>query len=141
MSLDIDRFKSINDHYGHASGDAVLQEFVRRIEKCLPRKTDWCARMGGEEFVVVLEGTNLTGADKVAERLRAAIAVAPMRTEAAMIEVTVSIGVSSLESTSGHEQTSVEALMNRADGCLYASKENGRNCVTLPRPLSGANPG
>ena len=48
MVLDLDRFKLINDRYGHASGDAVLQEFVRRIGQCLPRNTDWCARMGGE---------------------------------------------------------------------------------------------
>jgi two-component system cell cycle response regulator len=59
LSIDIDRFKTINDRYGHASGDAVLQEFVRRVEKCLPRNTDWHARVGGEEFVVVLEGTDL----------------------------------------------------------------------------------
>jgi two-component system, cell cycle response regulator len=62
MSLDIDHFKQMNDRYGHASGDAVLQEFVQRIGQCLPRNTDWCARMGGEEFAVVLEETRLVGA-------------------------------------------------------------------------------
>jgi diguanylate cyclase (GGDEF)-like protein len=132
MSLDIDRFKSINDRYGHASGDAVLQEFVRRITQCLPRNTDWCARMGGEEFAVVLEETNLVGAKLVAERLREAIANAPMRTRAGMVNVTVSIGVSALESAG--REFSVESLMNLADTCLYASKEDGRNRVTLPRP-------
>jgi two-component system, cell cycle response regulator len=133
MSLDIDRFKTINDRYGHASGDAVLQEFVRRVDRCLPRNTDWSARMGGEEFVVVLEGTGLAGAGIIAERLREAIAAAPMRTRAGMIDVTVSIGVSALDGAADPRDISVEALMGLADACLYASKEDGRNRVTLPR--------
>jgi diguanylate cyclase (GGDEF)-like protein len=143
LSLDIDRFKQINDRYGHASGDAVLQEFVRRIGQCLPRNTDWCARMGGEEFVVVLEETNLAGAKMIAERLREAIAGAPVRTRAGMISVTVSIGVSGLESATDGREINVESLMQVADACLYASKEDGRNRVTLPRshalPRRGAN--
>jgi two-component system cell cycle response regulator len=132
MALDIDRFKQINDRYGHASGDAVLQEFVRRIERTLPRNTDWCARMGGEEFVVVLEETNLAGAKMMAERLREIIAASPMRTRSGMINVTVSIGVSGLESITNRQEISVESLMTLADSCLYASKESGRNRVTLP---------
>jgi len=144
LSIDIDRFKTINDRYGHASGDAVLQEFVRRVAKCLPRNTDWHARVGGEEFAVVLEGTDLAGAERVAERLREAIADEPMRTRAGMINVTVSIGVSGIESSSAdHREISAEVLMNLADVCLYASKEDGRNRVTLPqshtRPRRGAN--
>jgi diguanylate cyclase (GGDEF)-like protein len=132
MSLDIDHFKQINDRYGHASGDAVLQEFVQRIGQCLPRSTDWCARMGGEEFAVVLEETNLVGARVVAERLRHAMAGSPMRTRAGAITVTVSIGVSGLETAANREETSLESLMNQADQYLYMSKGNGRNCVTLP---------
>jgi two-component system, cell cycle response regulator len=88
LSIDIDRFKTINDRYGHASGDAVLQEFVRRVDKCLPRSTDWYARVGGEEFVVVLEGTNFSGAERVGERLREAISSEPMRSRAGVINVT-----------------------------------------------------
>lgn len=132
LSLDIDRFKQINDRYGHASGDAVLQEFVRRVSQSLPRNTDWCARMGGEEFAVVLEETSLDGAKMIAERLRSVIAASPMRTRAGMINVTVSIGVSALGAATERNEISVESLMNQADGRLYASKENGRNCVTLP---------
>jgi len=132
MSLDIDHFKQVNDRYGHASGDAVLQEFVRRIGQCLPRSTDWCARMGGEEFAVVLEETNLEGARIVAERLRHAMAVMPMRTRDGAIPVTVSIGVSGLEAAANREGASVESLMRQADQHLYTSKGNGRNCVTLP---------
>jgi len=132
MSLDIDHFKQVNDRYGHASGDAVLQEFVRRIGQCLPRSTDWCARMGGEEFAVVLEETNLEGARIVAERLRHAMAVSPMRTRAGAITVTVSIGVSGLEAAANRERATVESLMHQADQYPYASKGNGRNCVTFP---------
>jgi diguanylate cyclase (GGDEF)-like protein len=132
MSLDIDHFKQVNDRYGHASGDTVLQEFVRRIGQCLPRSTDWCARMGGEEFAVVLEGTDLKGARIVAERLRHAMAVSPMHTRTGAITVTVSIGVSGLEASANRGEASVESLMHQADQHLYASKGNGRNCVTLP---------
>jgi diguanylate cyclase (GGDEF)-like protein len=100
--------------------------------------------VGGEEFAVVLEGTDLTGAERVAERLREAVADEPMRTRAGMINVTVSIGVSAIESSSAdHREISVEVLMNLADVCLYASKEDGRNRVTLPqsrtRPRRGTN--
>jgi diguanylate cyclase (GGDEF)-like protein len=133
ISLDIDHFKQINDRYGHTAGDAVLQEIVQRMRQCLPRSTDWCARMGGEEFVVVLEGTGLAGATIVAERLRLAIAAPPMRTKAGIIDVTVSIGVSEMEATSDHKETSIESLMSLADRRLYQSKENGRNRVTLPK--------
>jgi two-component system cell cycle response regulator len=132
MSLDIDHFKQVNDRYGHASGDAVLQEFVRRIRHCLPRNTDWCARMGGEEFAVVLEETNIEGARIVAERLRHAMAVAPIRTRAGTVKVTVSIGVSGLGNAANRKEASVESLLQQADKHLYASKENGRNRVTLP---------
>ncbi len=135
LSLDIDGFKLINDRYGHASGDTVLQEFVRRIRRCLPRNTDWCARVGGEEFAVVLDGTNLAGVEIVAERLRQAIAVAPIKTPAGLINVTVSIGASGLMTSANREEYSIESLLQLADRNLYASKENGRNRVTLPPSL------
>jgi two-component system cell cycle response regulator len=131
LSLDIDGFKQINDRYGHASGDTVLQEFVRRVRKCLSRDTDWCARMGGEEFAVVLDGTTLAGVEMVAERLRQAIAATPTKTPGGLINVTVSIGVSGLTG-SNRDECTVESLLQQADRNLYVSKENGRNRVTLP---------
>jgi len=133
MSLDIDHFKQINDRYGHASGDSVLKEFVRRVAGCLPRDTGWCARMGGEEFSVVLEETKLAGARIVAERLLQAIALTPIRTRAGVVKVTVSIGVSGLEADANSEAVTIDSLLHQADLYLYASKENGRNCVTFPR--------
>jgi diguanylate cyclase (GGDEF)-like protein len=132
MSLDIDHFKRINDQYGHAAGDAVLQAFVRRIAPCLQRETDWYARVGGEEFVVVLGDTSLAGAGRVAEAIRLAVAGRAMQTAAGNVHVTVSIGVSGCQGGAHRTQTTVELLLQQSDKNLYASKENGRNCVTLP---------
>ena len=129
--FDIDHFKHINDRHGHAAGDAVLIEFVRRIGDCLPREYDWCARLGGEEFAVVLPQTPIAGAAIVAEKVRLACAGVPMRTTAGPIDVTVSAGVSSLEVFTDRGSVAVEQILSRADDCLYRSKHHGRNRVTL----------
>jgi len=134
LMLDIDHFKHINDRYGHAAGDAVLQEFVTRIRQSLTRETDWCARIGGEEFVIVLADTPLTGAAQVAERLRQAIAGVPVVTNAGTIAVTASIGVVDVQPAAGRESVSVESLIQDLDANMYLSKQNGRNRVTLPQP-------
>ena len=136
MSLDIDSFKQINDRYGHSSGDLVLQEFVRRLGRALPRDTDWYARIGGEEFAVVLDGTDMNGAALVAERVRRAIADTPMRTSDALLSVTVSIGVSGLSADADREDCTIESLLHIADRRLYASKEGGRNRVTSDGSMS-----
>jgi diguanylate cyclase (GGDEF)-like protein len=135
MSIDLDHFKQINDRHGHASGDLVLQEFVRRIGRSIPRDTDWYARIGGEEFAVVLDGTNMPGAAIVAERVRRAIADTPIKTSTALLSVTVSIGVSGLSAGSDQADCTIESLLQLADRSLYASKERGRNCVTLAGPM------
>jgi diguanylate cyclase (GGDEF)-like protein len=131
LLLDIDHFKRINDGHGHSVGDEVLKDFVRRITSSLPRESDWCARLGGEEFAVVLPQTDLAGAGVVAERLRSAIAGQPMQTTLAKVAITASIGVSSLQSSAPGAQVTVEGLLDQADRCLYASKDGGRNRVTL----------
>jgi diguanylate cyclase (GGDEF)-like protein len=135
LSLDIDHFKRINDRYGHGAGDAVLQEFVRRVGRCLQRESDWCARVGGEEFVVVLDETPLTGAERIAETIRQAVASAPIYTSAGAARVTVSIGVSGLQAVPNRAAATVESLLQHSDKNLYRSKENGRNCVTVPQPF------
>jgi two-component system, cell cycle response regulator len=140
MSLDIDNFKQINDRYGHSSGDAVLQEFVRRIGRTLPRDTDWYARIGGEEFAVILDGTNLPGGALVAEKVRLAIADTPITTSNALLNVTVSIGVSGLSTGADRSDYTIESLLQLADRGLYASKERGRNCVSLPRFMPAIQP-
>jgi diguanylate cyclase (GGDEF)-like protein len=132
MALDIDHFKAINDRHGHQAGDAVLREFVQRIGECLAEDSDWYARMGGEEFAIVLGGQVLADASIVAERLRMAVAL-PIYTAAGPIDVTVSIGVTGLEAVVNRMEVSVEELCHQADQLLYMSKESGRNRVTLPR--------
>lgn len=130
LSLDIDHFKQINDRHGHGAGDSVLQQFIHRIGACLSGDSQWCARLGGEEFAVVLEGTPTAQAVLMAEQMRQVIAASPMQVGNASIPVTVSIGMSALEDN--RKEATVESLLQRADQCLYASKEAGRNRVTAP---------
>jgi two-component system cell cycle response regulator len=131
LVCDIDHFKKINDRHGHAAGDDVLVEFVRRVQKSLPREYDWCARMGGEEFAVVLPQTPLGGAAKVAEKIRLAVAASPMVSSTGNVECTVSIGVTSLSALGAPVAATAEQLLRRADDCLYTSKYQGRDRVTL----------
>jgi len=131
LVFDIDNFKHINDRFGHASGDAVLVEFVRRVRNAMPRELDWCARIGGEEFAVVLPQTDMGGGEVVAEKVRAAVAAGPMATLAGNVEVTVSVGVTNVSVLEERGSAHVELLLSRADDCLYYSKNHGRNRVTV----------
>ena len=126
MITDLDRFKSVNDQYGHDGGDEILREFARRLRKNV-RGIDLACRFGGEEFVVVMPDTDPEIAEKVAERVRAEIAQTPFQigSAGATMNVTVSVGVSSLR----RGADSVEDLMKRADVALYEAKTGGRNRV------------
>jgi len=126
MITDLDRFKSINDGYGHDGGDEVLREFARRLRKNV-RGIDLACRYGGEEFVVVMPDTEPAIAEKVAERIRAEIEQTPflLGKSGQSINVTVSVGVSSMR----RGADSVEDLMKRADLALYEAKTGGRNRV------------
>jgi two-component system cell cycle response regulator len=134
LALDIDHFKRINEKYGHGIGDAVLKKFAERIQKVLPRPYDWLARLGGEEFAVVLPQTNLAGAAVVAERLRKSIEETSLRkfTGGHSDLITMSVGVSGLQAMVSRLSTTVDLLLADADRQLYMSKQNGRNRVTLP---------
>jgi diguanylate cyclase (GGDEF)-like protein len=128
--LDLDRFKEINDSFGHAAGDVMLQA-VSLLLTGLARQGDTVARWGGEEFVVVLPETDLAGAQRFAERLRRAIeaqAVGDMQTSA-------SCGVATMLS-----EDDVEELLRAADQALYRAKTNGRNrtesAIRGPRPAA-----
>jgi two-component system, cell cycle response regulator len=140
LLLDIDNFKKINDRYGHAIGDEVLQEFARRISMGLPRKTDWYARLGGEEFAVVLPETDLAGAAIVAERMREGVADITFATSSGALAVTVSVGVSGIESEPPGWDGTLDDMLDSADRCLYRSKEAGRNRVTVGELLSSQSP-
>jgi two-component system cell cycle response regulator len=127
LAIDIDRFKSINDGYGHPGGDAVLREISQRIARNI-RPFDLVARYGGEEFVVVMPETPLTVAEAVAERLRLAVANDPFVSPEmpAGIQVTISLGAAA--TLPGGEDTSA-SLLKRADDALYTAKRMGRNRV------------
>jgi two-component system cell cycle response regulator len=124
MITDLDRFKSVNDTYGHDGGDEVLREFARRLRKNV-RGIDLACRFGGEEFVVVMPDTEAAIAEKVAERVRAEIAELPFIINGENVSVTVSVGVSSLK----RGVDSVAELLKRADVALYEAKSGGRNRV------------
>lgn len=126
MITDIDKFKAINDSWGHDVGDEVLREFASRLRKNV-RGIDLACRMGGEEFVVVMPDTEPAVAKKVAERIRMQIAQTPFPagTGGKAIDVTVSVGVAGI----GAGVDTVETLMKRADVALYQAKNGGRNRV------------
>ncbi|MEC7538225.1 MAG: diguanylate cyclase, partial [Pseudomonadota bacterium] len=127
IMLDIDHFKNINDTYGHATGDAVLQEMSARVMKGV-RSFDTVARYGGEEFFVVMPETNLSVATVVAERLRHAVAAQPLKviTTDCKLDITMSLGVAEVDVIGGD---TIRSLINRADEALYAAKAAGRNRV------------
>jgi two-component system cell cycle response regulator len=138
LLLDIDHFKAVNDRHGHSVGDDVLVEFAGRIAAALPRDFDWCARVGGEEFVVVLPQTDLPGAIVVAEKLRQYVANAPIKTGAGNLAITVSIGVAALCCMPPGEAPAVDDLLDLADKALYRSKQLGRNRVTAAQSVSSS---
>jgi len=115
---DVDRFKAINDTYGHAVGDVVLREVAQRIRRTL-RTVDLAARYGGEEFVLLLPNTGIAGARRIAERLRVG-------------EVTASFGVAQAA-----PDESFQAWLDRADAAMYAAKRSGRNKVLEALPPAG----
>jgi two-component system cell cycle response regulator len=132
LLMDIDHFKKINDRHGHAAGDQILRHLVKRLGENLPRATDWCARLGGEEFAVVLPQTSLEGAAQVAEKLRKVIAATPFQTDTGNLPVSVSIGISSVETLHERATASVDQILEQADQQLYLSKDHGRNRVSVP---------
>jgi diguanylate cyclase (GGDEF)-like protein len=132
LLFDVDHFKRINDTHGHATGDRVLVEIVERAGTVV-RGIDTIARLGGEEFAVLLPDTGTDTALLVAERLRRILARAPDAAAKAGIGYTVSMGVATL-----HPDESIDAMLSRADAALYAAKAGGRNAVVDARGLSAS---
>jgi two-component system, cell cycle response regulator len=134
---DIDHFKNINDTHGHACGDQILRQFGARLQKVLRRGADWVARIGGEEFAVVLPETGYQPALEVGRKLRTAVASTPFPTDASTLEVTASFGVCGLDRVAAREKQLAQRILKIADAALYRSKQSGRNRVTatqLSRP-------
>jgi diguanylate cyclase (GGDEF)-like protein len=121
--IDLDHFKQINDTHGHAGGDTVLREFVKLVRDSL-REGDVFGRLGGEEFAILLPGTDTPGAIRIAERLRTQASRHLVAGPFGVCHYTLSGGVATW-----HEHESLEALCMRADRALYAAKISGRNLV------------
>ena len=130
LSCDIDGFKQVNDRLGHAAGDQVLQEFVRRAAGCIREKSDWLARSGGDEFIVVMPETDTKGATCVARKLRKVLLDPSLTVHDQALNVTVSIGVTSLETCTELTNTTAAELLRSADRGLYRSKQSGKDRIT-----------
>ncbi len=127
LTLDVDFFKAVNDTHGHDAGDRVLQEIAGRIRSSI-RNIDLACRTGGEEFVVVLPGTDVQTAERVGERIRRMVAARPFNAAPdCHLNVTVSLGISGLSSL----EDGVDDILKRADQALYRAKREGRNRVVL----------
>jgi len=130
LAIDIDRFKRINDAFGHAAGDAVLTDVARRLTEPLSPR-DFIARSGGEEFWIALPQTCSAGATAMAQALCTQLRTDPVSIggQTAPIRVTASIGIAMAEF--GGSRETVDALLRRADAALYAAKRGGRDTVTM----------
>ncbi|MAM62835.1 diguanylate cyclase [Maritimibacter sp. UBA3975] len=135
LLIDLDHFKSVNDRFGHLAGDDVLVETARRLRTTL-REIDLLARIGGEEFLVILRGADAATARDTADRLRRAIGgrPVPVRSGGDEVSVTASVGVALCAGS----HTNHRELFDQADRALYASKAAGRNRVTFASERSAA---
>lgn len=125
MVCDVDLFKRINDSYGHLAGDKVLKIIARSLQRNL-RDTDFIARFGGEEFVILMPETSATEAKIVAEKLRNKIESSPFNFKKEPVQITVSLGLSEFA-----QNETADEVFSRADKALYRAKEQGRNKVLI----------
>lgn len=126
LMLDIDRFKQVNDTYGHQVGDTVIQRVAASLKETL-REVDIVGRYGGEEFAVILPETTLSQAADVAERIRLQISQQSIATDTGNLTFTVSLGVAAYEVG----MSSIDQVLKQADQALYQAKSNGRNTWVL----------
>jgi diguanylate cyclase (GGDEF)-like protein len=124
LFIDLDRFKSINDRYGHGCGDACLRA-VAQVLHAATGEGDLLGRYGGEEFIAVLPGRGGAAARDIGEQMRLAVECIPFEWEGQRVALTASVGVA----TRLPDETLPASLVERADKALYVAKRNGRNCV------------
>jgi diguanylate cyclase (GGDEF)-like protein len=132
LMIDVDRFKAINDNYGHSAGDKVLVTLAETMQSSL-RVSDMLGRLGGEEFGAILPETDLDEAVIVADRVRAEVETRTLDTERGPFRVTVSLGAAAASAGSSE----IEDLLQRADLAMYQAKERGRNQVCAAREHGG----
>lgn len=125
VMADLDHFKQVNDNYGHLMGDAVLRGISARLRATM-RGFDYIGRYGGEEFLIILQNTDLEEGAEIAERLRTQVEQSPFHHNDTSIPITVSLGL-----THYHSGDSVETIIQRADEALYQAKADGRNRVAV----------
>lgn len=128
--MDIDMFKRVNDQHGHLTGDACLEVFAERMRQVFRRDNDILLRMGGEEFAVLMPGTDLEHAQQMAEQFRACIADNPLQAREHSLNLTTSLGVGTFEAA---RDNSSEAFFQRVDSALFQAKADGRNRLVLAR--------
>ena len=130
--IDVDHFKRINDQHGHAVGDLVLKDVARRLQQGLRAHVDWLVRFGGEEFVIFMPETDLSGATEVANRLAEMVRSAPWQQDWLVLPLTCSFGV-----TQFRRGDTMDSLLQRADALLYKAKAEGRDrvCASDVEPL------
>jgi diguanylate cyclase (GGDEF)-like protein len=125
LVMDVDKFKDYNDTYGHQQGDTALKEVSKIAAQALNRSVDFAARWGGEEFMILLPGTAIDGAVKVAERVRKNASASVIATDNEVeTKISVSIGVHSIVPDT---DSSIDHFIKKADEALYKAKELGRN--------------
>lgn len=129
VMADLDRFKNINDRFGHSVGDDVLREFGCRARGAIRQGSDWIARFGGEEFVIVLPETPLAGAMATAEKIRSILQATSVATSTGLVKVSASFGVAALTPSDDSAALASADLLKRADEALYRGKLTGRNRV------------
>jgi diguanylate cyclase (GGDEF)-like protein len=123
--MDIDKFKTYNDTYGHQQGDVALKTFADVVSRSLNRPSDFAARWGGEEFIILLPNVNTNGAAEVAERVRKNVEASVIHTEEGKeTRITVSIGINTVSPTA---DANIGDFIKEADQALYKAKESGRN--------------
>jgi diguanylate cyclase (GGDEF)-like protein len=124
--LDLDKFKDINDYFGHSAGDEVLRETARRIRATI-RKTDSVARMGGDEFIVLLNDLDPAGqAEQIAAKIVAALSES-IDVGKFQVPISVSVGVCTVDD----ETLDAEVLLRRVDAAMYRAKARGRGCFQV----------
>ncbi|WP_426118639.1 sensor domain-containing diguanylate cyclase [Pseudomonas sp. DSP3-2-2] len=123
MLLDLDHFKQLNDSHGHLAGDQVLAGFAEDLKSCL-RQSDIICRWGGEEFIILLKGSETRGAQRIAEKIRLLAEQHTYVFSGTPLQITVSVGLAELQ-----DDDTLPTLIARADRALYAAKQNGRNQV------------
>lgn len=135
---DIDHFKKVNETVGHPGGDEVLRQFAVRVHQMLRRGIDWVARIGGEEFAIVLPETTYEAALNVARKVRGGVSQGPYKAAGRNIRVTASFGLCGVDAVAAGERRLAERMLKIADAALYRSKDDGRNRVTATTMTGGA---